>query len=82
MAYPAQGGVSFEDRVSSIEWTLLAKIRGMAPCGVGITHIEVLEKFLLRPEDQRGGRESDRLIKMEAAADNQSNYDFDEAAFY
>ena len=64
-----QGLASFEERVSAIEWTLLAKIRNMTPSGADADRIEVLEKFLLRPENQGQGLVSDRLIKLEAAAE-------------
>jgi hypothetical protein len=69
MPYFSQGPASFEERVSVVEWTLLAKIREMIPSGADADRIEVLEKFLLRPENQGQGLVSDRLIKLEAAAD-------------
>jgi hypothetical protein len=72
MAY-SQGGVSFEDRVSAIEWTLLARIRNMTPSGTDADRIEVLEKFLLPPANQGQGLLSDRLVTLEAAADNYFN---------
>jgi hypothetical protein len=69
MTYCPQGPASFEERVSAIEWTLLAKIRNMTPSGADADRIEVLEKFLLRPENQGQGLVSDRLIKLEAVAE-------------
>jgi hypothetical protein len=41
----------------------------MTPSGADADRIEVLEKFLLRSENQGQGLVSDRLIKLEAAAD-------------
>jgi hypothetical protein len=67
--YPAaaEAAATWEARVSAIEWKLLAQLRDMAPCGAGIARIEVLEKFLLRPEDQ--GIRVGRLAKLEAAVE-------------
>ena len=67
MPYFPQGLASFDERVSAIEWTLLAKIREMTPSGADADRIEVLEKFLLQAENQGHGLVSDRLIKLEAA---------------
>ena len=66
--YPAaaEAAASWEARVSAVEYKLLAKIRDVAPCGAGIARIEVLEKFLLPPEDQGG---VGRLAKLEAAVE-------------
>ena len=61
--YPA---AAEEARVSAVEYKLLAKIRDVAPCGAVIARIEVLEKFLLPPEDQGG---VGRLAKLEAAVE-------------
>jgi hypothetical protein len=69
MPYVPQGPARFDERVSAIEWTLLAKIREMTPSGADADRIEVLEKFLLRAENQGQGLVSDRLIKLEAAVD-------------
>ena len=44
-----QGLASFDERVSAIEWTLLAKIREMTPSGADADRIEVLEKVLIGP---------------------------------
>jgi hypothetical protein len=68
--YPAaaEAAASWEARVSAVEYKLLAKIRegGPAPCGAVIARIEVLEKFLLLPEDHGG---AGRLAKLEAAVE-------------
>jgi hypothetical protein len=61
--YPA---AAEEARVSAVEYKLLAKIRDVAPCGAVIARIEVLEKFLLPPEDQGG---VGRLAKLEVAVE-------------
>ena len=68
--YPAaaEAAASWEARVSAVEYKLLAKIRegGPAPCGAVIARIEVLEKFLLLPEDHGG---AGRLAKLEVAVE-------------
>ena len=66
--YPAaaEAAASWEARVSAVEYKLLAKIRDVAPCGAVIARIEVLEKFLLLPEDHGG---AGRLAKLEAAVE-------------
>jgi hypothetical protein len=78
MAYPAaaaagaaQGGVVFEDRISAIEYTLLAKIRDMTPSDTEADRIEVLEQFLLLPAFQGRGNLEDRMVRLEAAAGSQ-----------